>query len=100
MTGFNLELNTPADIVLEESIINECDKLLRAVIRNWSVLKSTSPNGLRQTFLQRSALIKQQDNEWNFMFERKGVDVLIDKLPYGLSLIKFKWLDNPIHVSW
>ena len=100
LTAYPLEWVAPTNQFLGKGVINECTNLLNSAIKNWSALKSTSPGGLRQTFLQREALVKKQEDEWKFMFERKGVDVLIDNLPFGLSFIKFKWLNTFIQVIW
>ncbi|MDB4582352.1 contractile injection system tape measure protein [Draconibacterium sp.] len=100
ITGYTLQQTVPLTIHLEQSVTDECDKLLQNAIRNWSILKSTTPNGLRQSFLQRNAIIKFKEKQWHFLFERKGIDILIDRLPYGLSVIKFNWLMYPIYVSW
>ena len=100
LTDYDHELAVPADVILEDTVYDECDKLLNTFIKQWAILKSTSPDGLRQTFLQRKALIKTKEDGWHFMFERMGLDVLLDGLPFGISIIKLKWLEKPLYVSW
>lgn len=100
LSAYDLETAVPEPIELNEDVYKECDQLLKIAIKNWAVLKSTSPAGLRQTFLQRSALTYFKDDAWHFMFEKKGVDVLIDYLSFPISVIKLKWMDYPIYVTW
>lgn len=78
----------------------ECDNLLKEVIRHWSVLKNTSIQGLRETFLQRNGKISRVDNGWLLNVEQKGVDVLLNSLPWGIGVIKLPWLVDTIFVEW
>ena len=41
------------DIEVSDADRELCDSLLKAVIANWTIISSTSPAGLRETFLQR-----------------------------------------------
>lgn len=79
---------------------NECEELLRAVIGHWSVLKNTSIDGLRETFLQRNGKISRVEKGWKLQVERKTVDVLLDKLPWGLGIIKLPWMNEMMYVEW
>jgi len=74
MTGWDPESEVPSKITPEDSILTECDSLLAACINNWSVLKSTSPDGLREAFLKRSALIERKDYGWYFELERSVLE--------------------------
>ncbi len=78
----------------------ECDHLLKEVIRHWSILKNTSIEGLRETFLQRNGKISSVDNGWLLNVEQKGVDVLLGHLPWGIGVIKFPWTSDMIFVEW
>jgi hypothetical protein len=32
--------------------------------------------------------------------EKKGYDILLDYLPWGLGLVKLPWMNKPIYVLW
>jgi hypothetical protein len=100
MIGWDTEKLIPSDIILSDDICNECDHLMKTFIKHWSVLKSASLNGLREGFLQRLAFIEKKDDGWHLKFERKGADILLDQLPFSISIIKFKWLQEPLIISW
>jgi hypothetical protein len=100
LVGWDTELEVPSKVDPGDSILTECDQLLAAIIMHWSALKSTSPDSVRETFLSRSALVEKKDDGWYFIFERRGVDILLNQLPFGISVIKFEWLDYPIWVTW
>ena len=100
LCGTDLTTPLPAYFELKPEIRKECDNLLMAAIRNWKALKATSAHGLQKTFLQRKALIKSKKDHYEFSFERKGADILIDRLPFGLSIVNFKWTQYHIRVLW
>ncbi|WP_296703617.1 contractile injection system tape measure protein [Algoriphagus sp.] len=78
----------------------ECENLLQIVIGHWAILKNTSVEGLRETFLQRSGKLSRVDKGWKLTVERKTVDILLDKLPWGIGLIKLPWMNEMMYVDW
>ena len=77
-----------------------CDDLLRAVIANWPVLRNTSPDGLRETFLQREGRLRHRDGNWTLQVQRKTLDVLTDQIPWSFAVVYHHWMSGPIHVTW
>lgn len=108
---FNLVLNKilcgtdPDEIVatemhLENEIKSECEQLLRAVISHWSVLKNTSPEGLREAFLQRNGKLSKVDNGWLLQVKQKAIDTLLNNLPWGIGIIRLPWMNEMLVVEW
>jgi hypothetical protein len=75
-------------------------ELLETVIHHWEALKGTSVDALRQTFLQRSGRLTEDESGWQLHVESKGVDILIDRLPWTFSIIKFPWMTKPLFTEW
>lgn len=100
LCGMELTDFVPTTFEPDESEKKECDNLLRSVIRNWSVLKNTSPAGLQSSFLRRPGLLKQDHNGWIVHVERIAIDVLLNKLTWPISVIRLLWNKNVIHVKW
>jgi hypothetical protein len=98
--GLNIEEPIPLEILLEEQETNEAIQLLESVIEHWKALKSTSVNGLRESFLKREGIITQKENGWLLQVERKTLDILIDSIPWGYSTITFPWNEYLIFVEW
>lgn len=97
-----LALSTPVstrDNPAREAL-DEVDLLLENVIRHWAVLKSTSINGLRESFLQRPGRLLEFPGNWTLRVEQKSIDVLLGNLPWGLSVIKLPWMSKPLFVEW
>jgi hypothetical protein len=78
----------------------ECNALLQQVIDYWIALKQTSIEGLQQTFVQRFGKISANENGWLLQVEQKTVDILKDRLPWGVSMIKLPWMKQLLTVEW
>jgi len=80
------------------------DGLLQAVIANWGALGQTSVEGLRASFLRREGRLVLQESEhgraWQLQVDRRGYDVLLDRLPWGYGTIRLPWMAEAIHVKW
>jgi hypothetical protein len=74
--------------------------MLRGIIQNWTILGNTSVQGLRESFLQRSGRLQLKEDNWHLKVESKGIDVLLDRLPWSFALIKHPWMRRPIYVEW
>lgn len=74
--------------------------LLQAMIANWSAVGKTSVAGLRQSFLQRPGVLRQNDKGFDLRVEGRAYDMLLDRLPWTYGLIKHRWMEAPIMVEW
>ncbi|WP_373396428.1 contractile injection system tape measure protein [Algoriphagus halophilus] len=63
-------------------------------------MKNTSVDGLRETFLQRDGKISRVENGWKLKVERKTVDIQMNKLPWGIGMIKLPWMNEMMFVDW
>ena len=81
---------------------SEADDLLKAVLQHWDALKSTSAEALQQGFLQRSGMIRYRGNveDWWLQVERKSLDILLERIPWGYAKVKLPWLEHFITVEW
>jgi len=77
-----------------------CDELLVQIIGHWSVLRNASPAALRETFLRREGKLFSTNEGWRLEVQRKTEDILIDRLPWGFSMIKFSWMPRRLSVAW
>ncbi|NUO09038.1 MAG: hypothetical protein HUU08_10225 [Candidatus Brocadia sp.] len=98
----NVPLETPveSDVVLTLAEQEEATALLAAVTRHWDALRNTSADGLRGTFLLRPGKVSLRGGDWLLMVESRGFDVLLDQLPWGISMIKLPWMERLLWVEW
>lgn len=100
LCNYPIEEPVNTGIILSINELQEADDLLRAAIVQWSILKSTSPDGLRQGFLQRNGKLYTRNEQVYIEVEKNSIDILLDHLPWNLSLIKLPWSGNIIRVEW
>lgn len=98
----NMPVNIPLDhtIMITDKDKEEANTLLEAVIEHWGVLGKSSPDGLREGFLMREGKLEKQQTGWRLVVEQKTMDILLDRLPWNLSLIKLPWMDDILNVEW
>jgi len=90
----------PITIELSSAEKEEVNAMLEACIANWEILKKTSIDGLRESFLQRKGKVELGMEKITVQVEKGSVDMLLDYLPWSLNMIKFPWLKQLIHVEW
>jgi hypothetical protein len=90
----------PADIRLTGAEKTECDNLLEVVAGHWTALKGSGAEAMQATFFRREGKLSAGENSWLLQIEHKTEDILIQKLPWGLGVVKFTWNDKPIFVQW
>lgn len=82
---------------MEKSISED---LLKAVMNQWDKMKNSSIEGFRGSFLMRDGSLNLTDDAWVLKIEQRGYDVLLQSLPWTLSMIKASWMDKPLLVEW
>jgi hypothetical protein len=87
-------------IELKDEELHEADELLLSAIQQWSLLKETSADGLREGFLQRKGKLFTKNNNLILQIERGSIDMLLDHLPWNLSIIKLPWMKDILKVEW
>ncbi|AOM79956.1 hypothetical protein BFS30_24005 [Pedobacter steynii] len=100
LCAYPVDQPIPGRIRLSDEEMEEADTLLKAAIASWDILKNTSPAGLREGFLQRSGKLQIRDGKIGLQVEKAAIDVLLDHLPWNLSLIKLPWLREIVQVEW
>ncbi len=91
---------TDQQIELDENEIAEADKVLDSVLEYWTALGSSSPQALQETYLQRAGKLWYRQGQWNLKIEHNTFDILLSKLPWGISVIKLPWMEEMIMVEW
>jgi hypothetical protein len=101
MLGLSPETPVPfSGGLLEPGDADEVDGLLASVIGHWQVLKNTSVEGLRSSFLQRPGLLTERADAWRLQVESAAIDLLLAQLPWSISVILLPWCKKPIQTEW
>ncbi len=100
LCGMEIREIIPEGIQLEHAWDKEFDNLLKSTIANWKVLKNTSIEGFRISFLQRQGILEITQDSQKLFVEKKPYDVLLERLPWPIGLVKLPWMDRPLWVDW
>ncbi|GEN05988.1 hypothetical protein SAMN05443572_102895 [Myxococcus fulvus] len=100
LCGLPVPTPIPTGIEMTPQEQSLCDRLLKALIAKWTILSGTSVAGLRETFLQREGRLEQLEDRWKLQVQRKTLDVLVDQVPWSLSILTHPWMPQPLYVSW
>lgn len=76
------------------------DSLLTAIIANWKAVGHMSPDGLRSTYLVRPGTVEITGATDLLTVENKTFDILLDRLPWSYSVIKYPWMEKVLNVKW
>ncbi len=98
----NIPIQEPIDrnIQLSETIKEQAQELLKATLENWEGLKTSSIDLLRNEFIQRPGKLLLTGDHPKISMERKTQDILLDRIPWNISIIKLPWKPKLIFVDW
>jgi hypothetical protein len=95
-----LKMPVPVKPAITDEDLGEARELLETVNQHWDKMKGSSIDALRESFLQRKGKLEIKDNEAHLLMETASIDVLLDYLPWNLSIIKLPWKKQLIKVDW
>jgi hypothetical protein len=99
--GIDIAEPVPVSFELSENEKEEGIKLLKAVIGNWTIISRISVMSLQTTFLVKEGKLRRMEKDWHLFIHRdSAIDMLIDKLPWGISMTRFPWNKETIYVEW
>jgi Contractile injection system tape measure protein len=76
------------------------DELLAAVMEHVPAWKNLSVEQLRNAYLQREGALSTRDGQWLLQVKRETYDILLEKLPWPIQLIRLPWLEHLLVVEW
>lgn len=78
----------------------EAKNVIESVRHNWSPMKNSSAALLQNEFFQRPGKLVVTDYDYILTVERKTQDILLDKLAWGIGLVKLPWKEKFVYVNW
>ncbi len=100
LCGMKPDEPLPRFVQLPLEMKEEADTLLKAAIRHWKILKNTSSEGLREGFLERKGKLVTAGLQHRLIVEQRPHDLLLAYLPWGISMVRLRWLDQVLTVDW
>ncbi len=78
----------------------EAEEVLTSVIEYWNILQKTSIDGLRESFLKRNGKLTYDGKDWLLQVEQQSYDMLLQHLPWNISMIKLPWMEQLLKTEW
>ncbi len=79
----------------------ETTNLLLSILDAWKALKNSSPRAIQEAFLSREGYLKQQeDGSLKVHIERQTLDLLIDRIPWTISILRIPGSNEILYVEW
>jgi hypothetical protein len=100
LCGYRLEEPIPDRLDIAPEVYAEADHLLENVLQHWEKLKDSSIGALREGFLQRPGKLASRGERTVLLVETSAIDVLLDFLPWNLSIVKLPWMKQLLSVEW
>ncbi|MBB4837234.1 hypothetical protein HNP52_000285 [Sphingomonas kyeonggiensis] len=100
LCGSAPDADVPA-VELAEDDRAMAETIIASLIANWPAIRSTSPQGLREAFLQRQGQLSLRgEGGWQLKVQRKALDVLVDQVPWSFTTVLHRWMPGPVQVVW
>lgn len=100
LCGVGAEVPVDAGIRASARERRLCETVLKSMIASWTILGDTSPESLRNTFMKRAGRLELSGGTWRLRVQRKTEDILVDAVPWPLSVLVHPWMPEPLYVIW
>lgn len=100
LCGIPIHQAIPIKASLSDAEKEESMALLESVAHHWKALKTTSGPALAKGFFPREGSIRKIDSGYKLQINRSAIDILIDRLPWAISIIKLPWMDQTLITEW
>ncbi len=78
----------------------EIKNLLDAMVNQWTALKSTSGESMAKGFFPREGSLKRTGRGYQLTVPRLSIDILLNRLPWAISIIKLSWMNETLFTEW
>lgn len=78
----------------------QAKNVIESVRHNWNPMKNSSAALLQNEFFRRPGKLVVTDYDYTLTVERKTQDILLDKLAWGIGLVKLPWKEKFMYVNW
>jgi len=85
---------------ISDTVKTEVKSLFQAVKDNWTPMQNSSDELLQYEYLQRPGKLIVDGQQHRLVMERKTQDILLDKLSWAISIVRFPWNKELLYVEW
>ncbi|SHO62234.1 contractile injection system tape measure protein [Algoriphagus zhangzhouensis] len=85
----------PTDLEKEEM-----KNLLDTLAQRWKALKTSSGKSISKGFFHREGSLRKVEKGFQLIIPRTSIDILLNQLPWGISIIKHPWMEETLFTEW
>ncbi|MGH2664788.1 contractile injection system tape measure protein [Flavobacterium sp.] len=100
LCGLPLTHTIPDEIEISHENEVLINGLITAAISYWTAIGECTVNGFRGNWLVRDGTLFELEDRWELTVDKRPYDLLINNSPFAFSIIKYPWMDKPLHVNW
>ena len=77
------------------------EDMMNAIVIHLKAMGTKNLDALRGGFLVREGKLEwHEDGYWNLDVEKKSYDIMMQNMPWSISIINHPWMKNRIQVTW
>jgi len=101
LCGIPLLRPVDTQFTITESEKETAEHFLFSVIQNGGAgWKNLSVDGLQKAYLNREGIISARDGNRLLQVKRETYDILIDRLPWTIQIVKMPWMERLMFAEW
>jgi hypothetical protein len=100
MCGLPLSHPVADGVAVKEEQRQLIEGLIKAAIGHWPAIGGCTIEGFRGNWLVRDGVLNESVDKWELRVEKRPYDVLIQRSPFAFSIIRYPWMNKPLHVTW
>ncbi|MDP5199823.1 contractile injection system tape measure protein [Flavobacterium sp. DG2-3] len=100
LCGLPLTDTVPDFVEITDSEKQLINGLIQAAISHWPEIGDCSVDGFRGNWLVRDGILVEHEDKWELTVDKRAYDILINRSPFAFSIMKYHWIDKPLHVIW
>lgn len=98
--GLSPTFPIPTKYHINEMEKKEAQDMFAAIKQYWKSISKTSIEGIQTSFIHRQGIITFEEPYWLIRVEGSTLDILMDDLPWEMSMLIFPWMDRNILIEW
>ena len=98
--GLSPTFPIPMKYNISENEKKEAQDMYAAIKQYWKSISKTSIEGIQTSFIHRKGIITFEEPYWLIRVEGSTLDILMDDLPWEMSMLVFPWMDRNILIEW
>ena len=77
-----------------------CEEFINMITGRVPRMEKLSVAAFRRAWLQREGVLSMRENRWMLQVQKKTHDIILDKLPWSIGVVRLPWMDALMVVDW